>query len=86
MNETTDPTYIRWQIFDEIPERVYTIQSDGYNVKEGQSLNDEASIKYLINREHVDIELVRYDENGNVIDYIDYNYYYYYYMDHSSMI
>ena len=52
LNDTTtpevqDPTYIRWQIFDEITERIYTIQCEGYIDKDGKPLNDETSIKHL---------------------------------------
>ena len=83
--DETDPTYIRWQIFDEIPERIYTIQCDGYVDKNGQPLSDETTIKHLTSGEHVviDDELEICDKYGNVIDYIDYDTYYYC-MDHSK--
>ena len=47
MNETTDPTYIRLKVLDEIPERVYTIKCEGYFDKNGNPLTDEESIKHL---------------------------------------
>ena len=82
--EQIDPTYIRWQMFDEIPERFYTIQCDGYVDMNGKPLTNEASIKHLTSGEHVDIdaELEIYDKYGNVIDYMDYDDYYS--MDHSK--
>ena len=34
--EVHDPSYIRWQMFDEIPERLYTIRCEGYFDKNGK--------------------------------------------------
>ena len=47
--QKADPCYIRWQMFDEIPERVYTIECEGYVDKNGNPLDDEDSIKHLTN-------------------------------------
>ena len=45
--EVQDPNYIRCQIFYEIPERLYTIECEGYVDKDCKSLTDETTIKYL---------------------------------------
>ena len=58
--ELQDPCYIRWQMFDEIPERIYTIQCEGYFDKNNNPLNDEESIKYLTSSEHIDIDVTTY--------------------------
>ena len=74
--EVQDPCYIRWQMFDEIPERVYNIECEGYVDKNGKPLYDEESIKYLTNGEHklcVDNVIERYDENGYFLGYDDYD-------------
>ena len=84
--EVHDPSYIRWQMFDEIPERLYTIQCEGYFDKNGHPLEDETTIKHLTNGEppvNIDDELELCDENGDVIDYMDYDDYYYC-MDHNK--
>ena len=81
LNDTTtpevqDPTYIRCQIFDEIPERVSTIQCEGYIDKNGNPLDDETSIKHLTSGENklcVDDIIECYDENGNFLDYVDFD-------------
>ena len=72
-------------MFDEIPERLYTIQCEGYFDKNDKPLKDETSIKHLTSGEppvYIDDEIEICDENGNVIDYMDYEDYYYC-MDHS---
>ncbi|KAK8882635.1 hypothetical protein M9Y10_045277 [Tritrichomonas musculus] len=48
--EVQDPE--RWQMFDEIPERVYNIECEGYVDKNDKPLDNEEFIKYLINGEH----------------------------------
>lgn len=60
-------------IFDEIHERVYTVWCEGYFDKNGKSLDDEASMKYLTGEKQIEIcsELELYDENGDIIDYMD---------------
>lgn len=70
-SEVQDPTYIRWLIYDEIPKRLYTIESEGYFDKNGTPLENEISIKNLTGGEQVDIdaELEICDENGNTNDY-----------------
>lgn len=68
-----DPTYIRWQIFDEIPEWVYTRECEGYFDKNGNPLTDDESIKHLISGEqsfYIDDELELCDENGYVTLFI----------------
>ncbi|KAK8893673.1 hypothetical protein M9Y10_022100 [Tritrichomonas musculus] len=67
-------------IFDEIPERLYTIECEGYADKNGKPLDDETTIKHLTDGEQVDInvELELCDENDDEIDYMDYEDYYYY--------
>lgn len=49
------------------PERIYTIECEGYFDKNGDQLDDEISIKLLTNGEQVDVEsnLELYDENGD---------------------
>ncbi len=67
-------------MFDEIPERSYSIECEGYFDKKGHPFNDETSIKHLTSGEpsvNIDDELELCDENGDVIDYIDYDDYYY---------
>ena len=89
VNDTTTPgaqdlTYKRWQIFDEIPERVYTIQCEGYIDNDGKPLDDETSIKHLTSGEHklcVDDVIECYDENGNFLDYVDFDDSHCYYID-----
>ena len=56
VNDTIDLTYIRWEVFDEIPELAYTIQFDGYVDKKRQPLNDWISIKHLTNGEYVNYD------------------------------
>ena len=82
--EVHDPSYIRWQMFDEIPERLYTIQCEGYFDKNDKPLKDETSIKHLTSGEPpVDIDdddddaSEICDEYGNVITYTDHDDYYY---------
>ena len=78
--EVQDPSYIRWQMFDEIPERLYTIECEGYFDKNSKPLDDEKKIKHLTSFEpsvNIDDELELCDENGDVIDYMDYDDYYY---------
>ena len=84
--EIHDPSYIRWQMFDEIPERLYTIQCEGYFDKNDKPLKDETSIKHLTSGEPpVDIDdddddddaSEICDEYGNVITYTDHDDYYY---------
>ena len=77
--ELQDLCYMRWQMFDEIPERVYTIQCEDYFDKNDKPLDDEESIKHLTSGEHIDIDddIELHDEYGNVIDYMNYKNYYY---------
>lgn len=72
--EVQNPVYIWWQIFDEIPKWVYTIEGEGYFNKDDKPLNDETTIKYLTDGEQVDInaKLDYYDMNDD-IDYMDYD-------------
>ncbi len=73
--QVQDPCYIRWQMFDEIPERLCTIECEGY-FDNGKPLDDETTIKHLISGEHklcVDDIIEHYDENGNVIDYVEFD-------------
>lgn len=42
-----DPTYIRCQIYNEIPERLYSIECEGYVDKNGKPLDNETTIKHL---------------------------------------
>ena len=74
--EVQNPSYIQWQIFDDIPERVYTIQCEGYFDKNGYPLDDETTTKHLTSGEHpvnIDDDIELFDENGDVIDYMDYD-------------
>ena len=79
MNETTDPTYIRIQILDEIPELVYTKECESNVDKNGNPLSDEEWIRYLTNGEHkyCDDVIEKYDENGDLFDYMNYEDYYF---------
>ena len=74
--EVQNPSYIRWQMFDEILERLYTIECEGYFDKNGNPLEDEESIKHLISGEppwNIDDDVLeRSDENGNFLCYEDY--------------
>ena len=54
-------------MFDEIPEREYTIHCEGYFNKNSNPLDDKTTIKYLTSREPVDI-----DDNIELCDLIDY--------------
>ena len=68
--QTDDSTYFRWEIFDEIPERVYNIQCECYVDTNAQPLNDETSIKHLINGKrtiYIDASNT-YDEFGNPLN------------------
>lgn len=71
-----DLSYIWWPIFDEIPKQVYTIKCEGYFNKNGQQLDNEASIKHPTNGAPND-DIVICDENSEVIDYMDYDDIYY---------
>ena len=59
------PSYIRWQMFDEIPQRLYTIQCEGYIDNKGKPLNDETLIKHFTSSEppvNIDDELELCDD------------------------
>ena len=77
--EVHDPSYIRWQMFDEIPERVNNIECEGYVDNNGRTLDDETSIEHLTNGESpIEIcnEIEHYDENGDIY-YVDYDEFYF---------
>lgn len=61
-------TYIRRQIFDKIPELVYTIECESYFAKDGTHLDDEATIEHLTIGEQVEIKakLDNCDENDEL--------------------
>ena len=61
-----------------LPERAYNIKCEGYFDNNGKPLYDETTINYLTSGEQVNInaELEIWYENGDVIDYIDYEKYY----------
>ena len=49
--EEQDTYYLSWQIFDDVPERRYTIHCNGYFDKDNLELTSESSIMHLINGE-----------------------------------
>ena len=67
-----DCNYIGWQIFDEISERVYIMEGERYANKDEKPIADESTIKNLTDGEQVGVNLELCNENGDVIDYIDY--------------
>ena len=70
-NEQQNPYYIQWQMFDDDPERVYTIEFEGYSNKNGRYLDDEASLKHLTKDEPSKV----YSEDGCLIYYNNDAYY-----------
>ena len=73
--EVQDPSYIQWQMFNEISERLYTIEWEGYFDKNCKTLDDETTIKHQSSGEHklcVDDVIEYYDENCNFLCYADY--------------
>lgn len=51
--EEQDPGYLSWQIFDDVPERHYTIHCNGYFDKNEHELTYESSIRHLTNGERL---------------------------------
>lgn len=70
-SEPPNPNYIQWQMFDDIPERVYTIECEGYIDKNGRYIDDESSLKHLTNGEPSKV----YSEDGYLIGHDDDAYY-----------
>lgn len=67
-DDNKDASYLRWQIFDEVPERSYAIQCDGYFDEDEKPLTCETSINHFTTRKRLKL----LDEDGNVIDCKDY--------------
>ena len=47
IQEEQDLGYLSWQIFDDVPERHYTIHCNGYFDKDDHELIYESSIRHL---------------------------------------
>ena len=71
-HEAQDPSYIIWQIFNEIPERFISIVCECYVDKNGKPLDDETTTKHLT------------DESSNFLGCADFDDSPCYYIDHKK--
>lgn len=71
--ESQNLSYKRLQLFDEISEHIYIIDCGWYIDKDGKPLDDETSIKHLIDGEPINDDIEVFGENGDVVDYMDYD-------------